>query len=86
MTEPDWKVVQCRGGVADGFEYETLIEPPETIVLMHTPWRDGEWVRVLPETPREPEIMIAEYRRAVWEEGRPTDRVFIPVDGELVAA
>lgn len=85
MTEPDWKRIQCQGGLADGFEYETVIEPPDTIVLMHTEWRDGQWVRVLPETPRAEGVLIVEYVRVPGVEQFGYERIYYPAEEAVPA-
>lgn len=43
--------VWCQGGPADGFRYETGIEPPQEIRVMADPYREG-WIRVLGDWPQ----------------------------------
>lgn len=42
----------CQGGSADGWRYETLIEPPETIWMLRDPFHGDQWIRVVGDWPQ----------------------------------
>lgn len=60
--------VWCQGGPADGWRYETLIEPEDVITLVPVPGRAGEFIRVLNLLPGDepwPDAVAYERVRAV---------------------
>jgi hypothetical protein len=58
-------LVWCQGGPADGWRYETLIEPDDEITLIPVPRRAGEWTRLPKPMPGdEPWPGVVTYVRA----------------------
>ena len=75
MTEPQWITVWLQGGPANDFRYETLVEPPDEIVVMADPFNDDNFIRVVG-----PWDGATTYRRVRQVEQFDRERIFYPVE------
>lgn len=83
MTMNDFYSVWCQGGPADGWRYETLIEPDDEITLVPVPNRDGEFIRVLKLLPgEEPWPDAVGYKRVREVEQFDGERIYYPMPDE----
>ena len=70
-----WLTVWLQGGPANDWRYETLIEPPDEIVMFRDPFHDGRWIRVIG-----PWEGATTYRRVPAVEQFDHERIYYPAD------
>lgn len=76
----------CQGGSANGWRYETLIEPDDVITVMPIPGRKGQFMRVLNLLPGEepwPESSAVTYVRVRSVEQIDGECIYYPRAGPL---
>jgi hypothetical protein len=75
-----WLEVWCQGGPADGWRYETMVEPPDRILMLADPFHTGKFIRVVGDWPT-----ATPYERVRAVEQFDHELIYYPVERSAAA-